>query len=169
MATIRDNVGRVLASYRVGGVTLADLVYYTVGRQEPDRIFCWPIDDTLLKFMLREDWHRDPAPAAELFHGVRLSFREPRFEPSLQVCVHWVRSATEDPVKYFLEIDLDFHNVARDPIGHLGEVLGNAFTRSTTDQDKIAVALDVRFAKSYVAGENQRNRSSRFPGENQES
>ncbi len=148
MATIRDNVGRVLASYRVGGKTLADSVHYSVGRDEPDRIYCWPIDDTLLKFMLREGWRRDLPVAAELFRGVKLSFREPKFEPSMQVSIHWAGSAADDPVKYFLEIDLDFHNVARDPFGHLGEVLGNAFTRSTTDQDKIAVALDARFQKA---------------------
>lgn len=145
MATILENLTRVLNELKIQGVEPSDL-------SRPDRVFAFDRKRELLVHMLRyrgEHWHED-ARGFELqkFHGrsAIASFREVS-SPSMQVVVHAISDASPSREDcYFVELDID-HQAPINPMKllvHGEEVLVNAFTHATTDQDDIERRLVAR-------------------------
>lgn len=140
MATIRDNVERVLAALGIVGIEITD--------ERPDRVFGFDTRRELAAACsLRKDhWMTD---AYDPLHGksVIKSCRE-RTTPSMQVCFHRVSDLSPSRRDwYFVEIDLD-HAPPSNPetiLIHGEEVLVNALTHGLTDQDDMAKRLDARF------------------------
>lgn len=143
------NIRRVLVA-----LGLDDALNWDACRVEEDRVFVWPKDDRVLRYVVVwAQWKPELRSAAEAHHGTKISFREPEQSPSLQICFHKatdVEKLNVSPeLEYFLELDLDFHNPGDGPLGlfgHAGEVLRNTVTGDKTDQAAIARALDKRFA-----------------------
>lgn len=143
------NIRRVLVA-----LGLDDSLNWDACRVEEDRVFVWPKDDRVLRYVVVwAQWKPELRSAAEAHHGTKISFREPEQSPSLQICFHKAdrseRLSVSPELEYFLELDLDFHNPGDGPLGlfgHAGEVLRNTVTGDRTDQAAIARALDKRFA-----------------------
>lgn len=145
------NIRRVLKT-----LGLDDALNWDACRAEEDRVFVWPVDDRVLRYVVvMAQWKPELRSSAESHHGTKISYREPEESPSLQVCFHRaadaLAAALETPpgLSYFLELDLDFHNPGDGPVGlfgHAGEVLRNTLSGTKTDQAAIARALDKRFA-----------------------
>ena len=137
--TVRENVERVLHHLGLSGSVV-------LTGEGTDRVWGWPVGDTLRKYVEEHDWHRDLKPAAEHFHGADSdSFREPDgCHPAMQIVFH------PCPAGEFVEIDLDESAPVDvvDALWHAKEVLSNALGRKQTDQNVIAGLLDKRFPKS---------------------
>jgi len=154
MATITENVARVLTLLKIAGVIQID------GTARPDRIFCWDTLGELGQHITDhpEHWSED---LWDPLHGrsVRHSFRE-RTRPSMQVCVHAI-SQLNHPTDakgvplpdHFLEIDFDESgpNSFEGVFIHGEEVLVNKVTGHLTNQEDIAQKLDRRLAETANA------------------
>ena len=145
MPNITDNVMRVLRH-----LGLEESLKVTSAAK--DRVYAWPLDDSLLEHMVLNWWSRDMPMAAETHHGTKISFREPgRVAPALQVCMHQptAQESADAPAKYFFEIDLDYSAPSlTNPLSwfrHGWEVIANAVSGHLTDQAKISSMLDRRF------------------------
>lgn len=142
MATIRENVERLLAVLAVNGVEIFE--------ERPDRVFAWDRNRELVVecAINRTHWMLD---GWDPLHGksLRESFRE-KVRPSMQCCFHEISPLSpsrED--RYFVEIDFD-QSAPKDLVGiviHGKEVLVNALTGGLTNQDDISRRLDTRFQK----------------------
>lgn len=140
MATIRQNVERMLAILGVTGVEIFD-------ESRPDRVFAWDTKRQMaVECMVnREHWMLD---AYDPLHGksTRESFRE-KTRPSMQCCFHEVSQVAGTATdRYFLEIDFDEAPPSNPEtiLIHAKEVIVNAITGHLTNQDDIARRLDER-------------------------
>ena len=135
--SIQDNILRVLCHLK-----LEDSVIIT--RQDEDRVWGWPSDDSFLRHVVLNEWWQDSKISAQHYHGGRVSFRERGVRPALQVVFH--PAPPDWPYVYFLELDLDENSPATlwGKFRHGVEVLGNMVSGSKTRQDRIAELLDER-------------------------
>lgn len=147
MATIRDNVTRVLAELGIYGlVEIPDTA-------RPDRLFFY---DTFgqLETRTTDKAHWSQDVLKDRLHGKSLRWsRRERLRPSMQVCQHEI-SQVNHPVdqdgkplpRYFYEIDFDQAgpNSIEGIFIHGEEVLVNKITGGLTSQNEIAGGLDRR-------------------------
>lgn len=147
MATIRQNVERILKALGIEGVEIVD--------EMPDRVNAL---DTLgqLRQHIRdhpEHWMKDPTifgRPLDPFHGSNVSgsYRE-RSCPSLQFVTHPISQINNPGIPCYDEMDVDF-SPPDSPLNflrHTAEVGHNLITGETTDQDEVARLLAERFEK----------------------
>lgn len=133
------NISRVLHHLGLGKSVV-------ITEAHEDRVFAWPVDDSLMRHVVLHEWPQDPKRSVEHYHGGRISFREPGgVRPALQAVFH--PASEGSPWLYFVELDMDeaAPNTMLGLIRHGWEVLRNTITGSKTDQAKIARMLDERF------------------------
>lgn len=163
--TAQQNILRVLRH-----LGLADSVTITDPEGKyPNKFFCWPRGDGLIKRAVLKRWKRDPKFASMHFHGTDAAFREPGgVHPCLQVCFHetadyvvqcerhgvvppeWLTPEFVQAQEYFIEIDLDESAPGKNPINllwHGAEVLRSQMFGKSTDQNRIAKLINKRFGK----------------------
>lgn len=142
MSTITDNVQAVLDHLGIRGVQFVFVA--------PDRIFCL---DTLgdLEAHIHdhpEHWFKDTIDV--LHEHIEGSWRE-RCRPSMQCCKRRISQINPNhtPYLYRWELDIDF-SPTDSPVDfarHAWEVIDNALTHHTTDENKVSPMLAERFAK----------------------
>lgn len=144
--TARTNIERVLRHLGLDSAI-------AITREEKDRVYGWPITDTLMRRVVLEGWQPELKESAEFFHGSEISYREPA-SPGLQVVFHKPEEPNP-PAEYFIELDLDFHPPQiRKPwtfILHGLETGRNWITGKKTDPVAMSAALDKRFGKETQA------------------
>ena len=133
---IKSNVLKILELY---GLHNECVIY----KEDEDRVWAFPVNDTILKYVVFNGWQQDPPDIAMRMHNTRAAFREPGLPiPCLQICFHLKDEG------YLLEMDVDivgpsFKNPAK-LLLHGIEVLSNAVWRQKTKQDRIAELLERR-------------------------